>query len=500
MRSLAAAAAPCGTAALTPATASSSGQAIGSMPGMRCLGRTHSSSSSSSPCDTQHHRGQLQRRHGSATVDTCFPSHSDRVRRRRLTSASAAAAAAAQPALAADEVNGAWQALPPQQPALASLLLKPGRSGLLQQQAEVPGNQEVLWQAVQLPGSSPLAALETALLPRRAPFQLPVPNMGYTCMNKTLQQEHGVRTNRSCRRRTFEAEGLPRVSRLALANCRDLLPLIDWNRRHGIHFFRIPSALFPWDSEYELEQLPDWEEIAATLAQVGQAARAAQQRLTAHPSHYVQLASPDPALVTRSLRHLELNARVFDLMGFPPSHTNKINIHVGGTYGDKRRALKHFVAAVNRLSNSCRARLTVENDDRTNLYSIADLLPLHAMAGIPLVFDYLHQALLPGGMSEEEALLAALGTWPAGIRPVVHYSEPSEDAALPRRAHSCMLTRPFRLYGCEAAVDVMLEAKGMEQALLFYRDELLLGRKLETPQAPQKVTAAASRRQSVASL
>lgn len=79
-------------------------------------------------------------------------------------------------------------------------------------------------------------------------------------------------------------------------------------------------------------------------------------------------------------------------------------------------------------------------------------------------------------------------------------SEPSEDAALPRRAHSCMLTRPFRLYGCEAAVDVMLEAKGMEQALLFYRDELLLGRKLETPQAPQKVTAAASRRQSVASL
>jgi UV DNA damage endonuclease len=69
----------------------------------------------------------------------------------------------------------------------------------------------------------------------------------------------------------------------------------------------------------------------------------------------------------------------------------------------------------------CCGPAAVENDDRTNLYSIADLLPLHAMAGIPLVFDYLHQALLPGGMSEEEALLAALGTWPAGIRPVVHY-------------------------------------------------------------------------------
>lgn len=49
-----------------------------------------------------------------------------------------------------------------------------------------------------------------------------------------------------------------------------------------------------------------------------------------------------------------------------------------------------------------------------------------------------------------------------------------------RRAHSYMLTQPFELYGREAEVDVMLEAKGMEQALLFYRDDLLLGRKTET--------------------
>lgn len=61
---------------------------------------------------------------------------------------------------------------------------------------------------------------------------------------------------RSCRRKTYEAEGLPRVSALALANCADLLPLVAWNAAHGIHFFRIPSALFPWSHEYELEQLP----------------------------------------------------------------------------------------------------------------------------------------------------------------------------------------------------------------------------------------------------
>ena len=40
-----------------------------------------------------------------------------------------------------------------------------------------------------------------------------------------------------------------------------------------------------------------------------------------------------------------------------------------------------------------------------------------------------------------------------------------------------MVTQPFSLHGREADVDVMVEAKGMEKALLFYRDELLLGHK-----------------------
>ena len=75
-------------------------------------------------------------------------------------------------------------------------------------------------------------------------------------MNSELQQKQGIRANRSCWRRTFEAQGLPHISRLALANCRDLLPLVEWNAARGIHFFRIPSALFPWSHEYELEQLP----------------------------------------------------------------------------------------------------------------------------------------------------------------------------------------------------------------------------------------------------
>jgi UV DNA damage endonuclease len=43
---------------------------------------------------------------------------------------------------------------------------------------------------------------------------------------------------------------------------------------------------------------------------------------------------------------------------------------VGGTYGDKAATLARFADAVaTRLSPNCRARLTVENDDRPSLYS-----------------------------------------------------------------------------------------------------------------------------------
>eukprot|EP00887_Chlorella_sp_A99_P006391 scaffold3.g6391.t1 len=214
---------------------------------------------------------------------------------------------------------------------------------------------------------------------------------------------------------------------------------------------------------------------AATLAAAGELARTSGQRLTAHPPHYVQLAAKDEELQARSLRLLERESKVFDLMGFAPSPYNKLNIHVGGTYGSKRGALTRFVAAVSRLSRGAAARLTVENDDRPNCFSVADLLPLSAATGIPITFDAHHHRFCGGGLGREEALAAALSTWPAGVRPVVHWSEPPEcprRAAARPHAHSAYVFGPVALHGREAQVDVMLESKAGEQALLLYRDRL----------------------------
>ena len=94
----------------------------------------------------------------------------------------------------------------------------------------------------------------------------------------------------------------------------------------------------------------------------------------------------DPNCREQGLRGCNFNGhQVFDLMGYPPSHENKINIHIGGVYKDKATTLERFAANFKRLSAGARRRLTVENDDIANSYSITDLLPLSRDTGIPLV-------------------------------------------------------------------------------------------------------------------
>ncbi len=140
-------------------------------------------------------------------------------------------------------------------------------------------------------------------------------------------------------------------------------------------------------------------------------------------------------------------------------------------------------------------------------------LALHAH--LQMLSSWRNPAPCAGGLSEKEAFLAAVNTWPEGVRPVVHWSESQpgkkphahsdyvkvgskKRAALCTKSHGflmpCMhamgghaivghlsasIDRPWRrhpmqgpifLHGLEQDVDVMIEAKCKEQALLCYRD------------------------------
>ena len=67
----------------------------------------------------------------------------------------------------------------------------------------------------------------------------------------------------------------------------------------------------------------------------------------------------------------------------------------------------------------------IENDDRT--FGLGHVLELHRRTGLQVVWDILHHHCNdPDGIPDREALELALATWPAGVRPKIHYSTPED--------------------------------------------------------------------------
>jgi len=289
--------------------------------------------------------------------------------------------------------------------------------------------------------------------------------LGYACINMTLaSQKPKITTNRGMVRKTFDSKGLGYVSELALNNIRDLIEVIKWNHKNNIHFYRMSSDMFPWMSEYEFTDLPDYNKIKTLLAGVGELSNKYNQRLSFHPGPFNVLCSPKQDVVDKTVRELNKHSQIMDMMGLSTTPYNKINIHVGGVYGDKESALQRWCDNFHLLDNNTKSRLTIENDDKTSAYTVSDLMFIHENTGIPIVFDYHHHSCHPDGMSHRDALTLAVSTWPKDITPAVHVSEPRDDKN--PRAHHDYIKNEVDTFGFE--IDIMMEAKAKELALLEY--------------------------------
>ena len=257
---------------------------------------------------------------------------------------------------------------------------------------------------------------------------------GYACINMQLSypqqwggKEKGVQpitTGRSMIRRTFDSKGVVYASEKCLSNVKDLDMIMDWNIMYGYNFFRVTSNLAPWKSEYDWDEMPDIENIKWYLHSVGVKARTHDVRITSHPGPFNVLTSPHSHVVENCVKDLTEHGDVFDFMGLSRTPWNKINIHLGGVYGDKESAMDRFCKNFEKLPESVQTRLTVENDDKASMYSVKELYDgIYSRIGVPIVFDYHHHRFCNGGLTEQEALELAMSTWPKEIVPVVHYSE-----------------------------------------------------------------------------
>jgi len=294
--------------------------------------------------------------------------------------------------------------------------------------------------------------------------------LGYCCINLSLR-EQGVTINRGMIKKTWEQFGIARAGELAELNLRDLCKILEWNVANDIRVYRMSSDIFPWMSEYRLEDLPNFSTLSAIMAQIGEYVHQHQLRISFHPGQFDVLASPNPKVVEKTIYDLDQHARIMDLMCLPKSYQAPINIHVGGSYGDKPSALARFCENFKLLSPSARARLVVENDDKASQFSVKDLyFGIYKVVGCPITFDHLHHRFCTGELSAKEAAHLAASTWPLCITPLQHYSSSKalyEDSSVITRSHADHIYETIPDYGL--TVDVEVEAKAKDLAVLRYR-------------------------------
>jgi UV DNA damage endonuclease len=188
-----------------------------------------------------------------------------------------------------------------------------------------------------------------------------------------------------------------------------------------------------------------------------------------HPDQFVLLNACDEGVFQRSIAELAYQTQVLDLMGLDT--TAKVQIHVGGVYGDKPLSMDRFADKYDLLDPVIKNRLVIENDER--LYSISDCLDLHERTGIPIIADLFHHALHNNAERFADLLTPLKATWKArdGI-PMVDYSsqEPGKRAG----AHAeHIVPDDFRQFLNEtrlADFDIMLEIKDKEKSALCALD------------------------------
>jgi UV DNA damage endonuclease len=281
--------------------------------------------------------------------------------------------------------------------------------------------------------------------------------IGYPCINRSI----GCTASGTFRLASYTEE---RLIKSVKENLACLEKILQYNREQGMLFFRITSDLIPFASHPICTY--SWQEhFAEDFGRIGDFILQHGFRISMHPDQFVLLNAPDPAVFQRSTADLVYQTQVLDLMGLDT--TAKVQIHLGGMYGNKPLSMDRFATRYELLDPAIRNRLVIENDER--LYTIEDCLAIHEKTGIPVIADSFHHALHNHGEPFGDLLKPLRKTWKSsdGI-PMVDYSSQEPGKRVGAHAEH-IVPEEFRQFLHEtrqADFDIMLEIKDKEKSAL----------------------------------
>ncbi len=282
--------------------------------------------------------------------------------------------------------------------------------------------------------------------------------IGYPCINWTI----GCKGDKTFRLKSYSE---PRLIDTVTNNLDCLSEMLTFNVNHNILFFRITSDLVPFASHPVCKI--DWlKYFKDQFASIGAFIRSNDIRISMHPGQYTVLNSPDAGILERTIKELRYHADVLDALDLDVSA--KIQIHVGGVYGDKNESLGRFVQRYRDLDEVFKRRLVIENDDRN--YTVHDCMKIHAETGVPVLFDVFHHELNHSRSSGAKTLPEITATWQEhdGI-PMVDYSSYHSSGGRKVSHTESIDSSHFERFLAATQpydIDIMLEIKDKEASAL----------------------------------
>ena len=285
---------------------------------------------------------------------------------------------------------------------------------------------------------------------------------GLCCISLNLKDEgHKFQTM------TFKRfDSLPRDEALEILGERILNNLLVTNEHirycHRNNWvYRLSSDIFPLityeKANVDLTNLPNCTEILDAIDLVAKTIQETGVRISAHPDQFNVLASTNEESVQKTIDELNFFSSFMDCIGCSEDTNSPINIHINNNEGTREEIAYRFLKNYKRLDKNCQSRITIENDDKPNAWSVKELIDVfNPITGIPICFDYLHHKCNPS-CGEQEAIEKCYDTWET--KPLFHYSE-SREGNNPR-AHADYAKSKFDTYGLEFDIDMELKQKDL---------------------------------------
>jgi UV DNA damage repair endonuclease len=256
--------------------------------------------------------------------------------------------------------------------------------------------------------------------------------------------------------------------------------VIDHCEKQKFAHYRLTCAGFPLITDPTLDlsftKLHNHQEIKKQLNLLGKQINESSVSIGSHTDQFNVLASLNQDSVNKTIKELNFQTSIIDMMLQPRNHKCPVNIHINASPANKlvdisdqiEEMVERFYAGFSQCNESVKTRLTLENEDK-GFFSTEHILMFHARlkqkydVDVPICYDNLHDACNNTcGNDIETNMNLCMETWPNGVEPVFHWSEGKSDKP---RSHRDYFTTNYFPPTASRSIKWECEVKAKDNAI-----------------------------------